>query len=67
LCVYATSNDKLDLEKVQFYEKMNEIWINIGTTREIILLGDFNGHTGTKVDNQVVGPYGERRMNDTGE
>jgi len=46
---------------------MNEIWINIGTTREIILLGDFNGHTGTKVNNQVVGPYGERRINDIGE
>jgi len=33
LFVYATSNDKLDLEKVQLYEKMNETLINIGTTR----------------------------------
>jgi len=36
-------------------------------TREIILLGDFKGHTGTKVNNQVVGPYGETRINDNGE
>jgi len=46
---------------------MNETLINIGTTREIILLGGFNGHTGTKVNNQVVGPYGERRINCHGE
>ena len=45
LCVYAPSHDKVDLEKDQFYEKLNETLINIGTTREIILLGDFNGHT----------------------
>jgi endonuclease/exonuclease/phosphatase family metal-dependent hydrolase len=67
LCVYAPSNDKVDLEKVQFYEKLNETLGNIGTTREIILLGDFNGHTGKKVNNQVVGPYGESRINDNGE
>jgi len=30
-------------------------------------LGDFNSHTGTKVNNQVVGPYGETRINDNGE
>ena len=67
LCVYAPSNDKVDLEKDQFCEKLNETLINIGTTREIILLGDFNGHTGTKVNDQVVGPYGETRINDNGE
>lgn len=66
LCVYAPSNDKVDLEKVQFYEKLNEILVNIGTTREIILLGDFNGRTGIKV-NQAVGRHGETRINDNGE
>ena len=67
LCVYAPSNDKVDLEKGQFYEKLNDTLINIGTTREIILLGDFNGHIGTKLNNQVVGLYGETRLNDNGE
>jgi len=67
LCVYAPSNDKVDLEKDRFYEKLNETLINIGTTRGIILLGDFNGHEGTKVNNHVVGPYGEIRINDNGE
>jgi len=66
LCVYTPSNDKVDLEKDQFYEKLNETLINVGT-REIILLGDFNGHTGTKVNNQAVGLYGETRLNDNGE
>ena len=67
LCVYAPSNDTVGLEKVQFYEKLKETLINIGTTREITRLGDFNGHAGTKVNNQVVGPYGETRINDNGE
>ena len=65
--VYASSNDKVDLEKDQFYEKLNEILINIGTTREIILLGDFNGHASIKVNNHVVVPYGETRINGNGE
>ena len=30
-------------------------------------MGDFIGCTGTKVNNQVVGPYGETRINDNGE
>jgi hypothetical protein len=30
-------------------------------------LGDFIDHTGTKVNNRVVGPYGESRINDSGE
>ena len=38
-CVYAPSNDKTNLEKDQFYEKLNETLVNIGTTREIIFLG----------------------------
>jgi len=67
LCVYALSNNKVNLEKVQFYKKLNEMLVNIGTTREIILLGDYNGHTDTKVNNQVVGLYGETRINDNGE
>ena len=41
--------------------------INTGTTREIILLGDFNGHTSTKENNKVVGLYGETRINGNGE
>jgi hypothetical protein len=57
----------VNLEKDQYYEKMNKTLVNIGTTREIILLGDFNGHMGTKVNNQVAGPYGETRINDNGE
>ena len=30
-------------------------------------MGDFNGHMGAKLNNQVVGPYGETRINDSGE
>jgi hypothetical protein len=65
--VYALSNDKVDLEKDQFYEKLNEMLVNIGTTRELILWGDFNGRMGSKVNNQVVGRYGETTIDDSGE
>ena len=30
-------------------------------------MGDFNGHTGTKLNNKVVGPYGKTRINDNAE
>jgi hypothetical protein len=30
-------------------------------------LGDFNGHKGRKVNNQIVEPCRETRMNDNGE
>jgi hypothetical protein len=30
-------------------------------------LGDFNGHASIKVNNHVVVPYGETRINDNGE
>jgi len=67
LCIYAPSNDKVDIEKDEFYEKLNETMINIGTTTELILLEDFNGHMGTKMNNQVAGTYEETRINDNGE
>jgi len=57
----------VELGKGQFYEKINETLINIGTTREIIILRDLNGHSDTKVNNQVVGTYGEIKINDNGE
>ena len=63
----APSNENVNGGKDQFYTKLNETLLNISTTREIILWGDFNGHTGKKVNNQVVEPYGETRIKDTGE
>jgi hypothetical protein len=67
ICVFAPSDEKVNLEEVTFYDKLNETLVNIGTTREIILLGDFNDHTGTIVNNQVVGQYGDTRINDIEE
>jgi endonuclease/exonuclease/phosphatase family metal-dependent hydrolase len=39
---------------------------NISMTKDIIILGDFNGHAVTKVNNRVVGTYGELWINDNG-
>lgn len=49
-------------------EKLNEVLTNVGNTREVIMLGDFNGHTGNKIDDKVVGPFGESnaKINDNG-
>lgn len=38
----------------------------IGRRKELILLGDFNAHTGSSVYNDVVGPYGEQTLNNNG-
>lgn len=37
-----------------------------GSTREVIMLGDFNSCTDRKTDDQVVSPFGENCTNDNG-
>lgn len=46
--------------------KLNEIIADIGNTREMFLLDDFNSRTGREVNNKIVGPYEEDQMNDNG-
>ena len=35
--------------------------------QEVILAGNLNGRVGSKVDNTVVGPFGEEITNESGE
>ncbi|XP_043485867.1 craniofacial development protein 2-like [Polistes fuscatus] len=66
LGVYGVNEDALVANKDEFYEQLNDEIVKVGNTREIILLGDLNGRTGNKKQDDVVGRYGEEMLNDNG-
>jgi len=37
---------------------------DIGSTGELFLLGEFNDGTGRNINNKIVGPYKDIRLND---
>jgi hypothetical protein len=47
------------LVKEDFLGKLNEVIVEIGNSREILIAGDFNSRTGEKINDQVVRPFGE--------
>jgi hypothetical protein len=55
------------LVKEDFLGKLNEVIVEIGNTREILIAGDFNSRTGRKINNFVVGPFGEEVINNNGD
>jgi hypothetical protein len=62
LCIlgtYAISNDKNAVVKEDFLGKLNEVIAEIENSRELLIAGDFNSRTGKKINNLVVGPFGE--------
>jgi len=65
--VYGVNEDENINVKDTFYEQLNNQIINTGSSRELILLGDFNARTGRKDNNKVVGKYGEEIVNSNGE
>lgn len=67
LGVYAVNDDALVNKKNEFFEQLHREITNIGDTREIIILGDLNSRTGSKVQDKVVGQYGEQTVNDNGQ
>lgn len=64
---YAPSDDADDSTKDAFYEKLKDILINTGHTKEVCILGDFNARVGRKENSTIVGRYGEERVNSNGE
>jgi hypothetical protein len=67
LGIYAISEDKNAVVKEEFFGKFNEEIIKIGNSREIVIAGDFNSRTRKKVNNLVVGPFGEEVLKDNGD
>jgi len=46
--------------KNQFFIKLNRVIADIGNTKELFLLSDFNDKTGREVNNKIINPYGEQ-------
>ena len=65
LGIYGVNDDATVKIKDDFYEQINDEIRKIGTSREIIVLGDLNGRVG-KNTNNIAGPYGEDNVNDNG-
>lgn len=65
--VYAPSDGVSNNVKETFYGALDDLLEEIGSRKEVVLLGDFNAWTGTKVCDKVVGQYGDDRINDSGE
>ncbi|KAF2883414.1 hypothetical protein ILUMI_22763 [Ignelater luminosus] len=57
-------NDELNTVKDDHDDNLNQLVDTIGSRKEIIILGDFNAHVGSKTNDPVVGPYGENDLND---
>ena len=49
LGIYAISDDENALGKEDFLGKLNEVIVEIGNSREILIAGDFNSRTGKKI------------------
>ena len=67
LGIYAISDYEYALVKEDFFGKLNELIVEIGNSREILIAGDFNSRRGEKINNLVVGPFGEELINDNGD
>ena len=67
LGIYAISDDENALAKKDFFGKLNEVIVEIRNSREVLIAGDFSSRTGKKINNLVVGPYGEEVINDNGD
>ena len=64
--IYAISDDENVLVKEYFWGKLNKVIFETGNSREILIAGDFNSRTGRKINNLVVGPFGEELINNNG-
>lgn len=63
---YAINDDALVKDKDEFFEQLSYEISKIGTSREIILIGDLNSRTGKKQQDKIVGQFGEDTVNDNG-
>ncbi|XP_039274981.1 uncharacterized protein LOC120349093 [Nilaparvata lugens] len=64
--IYAPTDDSDANTKDAFFDKLSEELIKTKSRQEIILLGDFNGRVGQKIDSGIIGRHGEDVVNDNG-
>ena len=65
--IYVPNDGESNSTKDDFYGKLQETIDEIGQNRQILMMGDFNGRTGSKKQDPVVGEFGEGIINDSGE
>jgi hypothetical protein len=58
IMVHTPPEDKEINNKDQFFTKCNKV-TDVGNTRELFLFGYFTDRIGRKINNKIVGPYGE--------
>lgn len=63
--IYEPNDDELIHAKNVFYDSLQAALDTVEDTREIILMGDLNGRTGSKTEDKIVGRYGEDHINDS--
>jgi len=67
LGIHAISSDENAVVKEEFWGKLNKVIVEIGNSQEILIAGDFNSRTEKKINDLVVGPFGEEVINDNGD
>ena len=67
LGIYAITEDALIELKDRFFEQLHQVISTIGSSREIILLGDLNSRVGKQEQSKVVGKHGENILNENGK
>ncbi|XP_030758033.1 craniofacial development protein 2-like [Sitophilus oryzae] len=67
IAAYAPTDDAPAAEKDTFFFDLTTALEKIGSRKEVILIGDLNGRTGFKLNDPVVGRYGEHIVNNNGD
>lgn len=65
--VYAPTENANANEKEEFRDALTTVLEKISNRRECIVIGDLNARTGSQQGSKVVGPFGEREVNENGE
>ncbi|XP_071493217.1 uncharacterized protein [Diadema antillarum] len=64
---YAPQQGRPQEEKDEFYEQLQDTLDNIPIDSEIIVMGDLNGHVGSRPVEGVIGNFGVGTRNEDGE
>lgn len=64
--VYGPNDDDTVDNKRDFYEDLGEVVDECSDSSEMLIMGDFNGRVGRKINDEIVGQWGEDTINDNG-
>lgn len=66
IAMYAPTEDSVESEKDEFFEKVLEITTGVNSNDELIILGDLNERVVSKTNNSVTDRYADTVQNDNG-